>query len=474
MRVLAVDLGATSGKICIIEKKRQRLNHYEISRFATRGLTLLTKLRPILFWNLPRFFEQMLAVISSEKILAVGIDSWGVDFGLFDAWGRLIGLPVHYRDPRTINIMDKLPISTESLFYRTGISPMPINSLFQLYAMVLQNDPVLNIARVFLMIPDIFNFWLTGECFCEYTIATTSQCLSLQGYSWAYDILEVFNIPREIFPPIIKPGVIIGQNKYPGLGKFKVIATASHDTAAAIASIPVEKNTLYISLGTWALIGAEVCEPILTLEAMEAGFTNEGGVEKINFHANRTGLWLIEECNYEWGLSYEEIVKLAEKATPFQVFFNPNEPKLLIPGRVTNAIKEYFRKQLGRAPKNIGEIFRTIFENLVLSYKYTILKLEQITKKQYNLIYIVGGGIKNRLITQMIADATGKVVLLGPSDAASIGNGIIQFIALGELSDLCEGRQLVNKSFPWQSLSPKNTDVWEKAYKKWLEIVEMK
>ncbi|MEM2567653.1 MAG: FGGY family carbohydrate kinase, partial [Candidatus Bathyarchaeia archaeon] len=237
MRVLAVDLGATSGKICIIEKKRQRLNHYEISRFATRGLTLLTKLRPILFWNLPRFFEQMLAVISSEKILAVGIDSWGVDFGLFDAWGRLIGLPVHYRDPRTINIMDKLPISTESLFYRTGISPMPINSLFQLYAMVLQNDPVLNIARVFLMIPDIFNFWLTGECFCEYTIATTSQCLSLQGYSWAYDILEVFNIPREIFPPIIKPGVIIGQNKYPGLGKFKVIATASHDTAAAIASI---------------------------------------------------------------------------------------------------------------------------------------------------------------------------------------------------------------------------------------------
>lgn len=473
MRVLAVDLGATTGKICVIEKHGCRLKHYELSRFATRGLTLLTKLRPILFWNLPRFFEEILKIASSEKILAVGIDAWGVDFGLFDAWGRLIVLPVHYRDPRTINIMNKLPISTENLFYKTGISPMPINSLFQLYAMVLQNDPVLNIARAFLMVPDIFNFWLTGEYFCEYTIATTSQCLSLQGSSWAYDILEAFNIPREIFPPVVKPGVIIGSNRYPELGEFKVVATAAHDTAAAVASIPLEKHALYISLGTWALIGVEVCEPILTLEAKEAGFTNEGGVEKINFHANRTGLWLIEECNHKWRLSYEEIVELAKKAPPFQVFFNPSDSKLLTPGQVTNAVEGYFKKQLQRKPKSVNEIARAIFENLILSYKHIIIKLEKITKTQYNTIYVVGGGTKNRLINQMLADATGKDVLLGPSDGASIGNGIVQFIALGELSNLCEGRRLVSQSFSWQSLSPRDTEVWEKAYKKWLQIAEI-
>lgn len=476
MRFLTVDLGASTGKVCVFEKRGTTIKYNEMKRFPTRGLFLLTDRGPMLFWNLPRFFEEVLDALDQDNFVSVGVDAWGVDFGLFDAYGRLLGLPLHYRDVQNKNTMNIFPLDLDKLFQKTGIQPMPINSLFRLYSMVVKNDPLLQSADVFLMIPDIINYWLTGEKSCEYTIATTSQCFSVLTNDWAYDVLDLLNIPRRLFPPVTRPGMVLGHCVCGRYKTTKVIATASHDTAAAISAIPFEKKAIYISLGTWALVGIEIEKPILTREARIMGFTNEGGTAGLNFHANKPGLWLVEECNKEWRLSHEQIVELACAAPEFVAFFDPEDPLLFEPGDMVNKLLQCLRliKTKEGISKDVGMLARCIFENLAFCYQHAIQKLEYLTKTTYDTIHIVGGGARNQLLCQFIADVTGKTIVVGPYEATSIGNALVQLIGLEEIGNIAEGREIVSRSFSSEikTLEPKNTEIWEKAYRKWVNIVE--
>ena len=414
-----------------------------------------------------------MGVVKQRKAASLAVDSWGVDFALLDSQGRLISLPVHYRDQRTKGVMEQTfaKLGEKRIYERTGIKSMPFNTLYQLYSMVLQNDEQLKLAQTFLMIPDLFNFWFTGEKVCEYTIASTSQCYSVPQKEWAYDLLETLSIPTTIFPEVVSPSTVLGGLKF-GERKTRVIATACHDTASAVAAVPFEGPGIYISSGTWSLIGTEVEEPILSEQAMKYGFTNEGGVNCIRFLKNATGMWLIEECNRAWGLDYGEIVALAAKAPSFPGFINPDDHELLFPGKMSEKILDYLAKTGQTIPNDVGVLARLIFESLVLNYKYVVERLEQALSKSFEVIHIVGGAARNDLVNQFLANATKKEVVAGPYEAAAIGNALVQFIALGEISGLEEGRRLVRNSFELKRFSPKKdeVEVWEEAYAKWKQL----
>lgn len=474
-KVITADLGSTWGKVGALSLKGGKLCFQPLHRFLTQGLLVPMKAnrRYTLVWNVPRFLEEIVGVLRAESFLSVGIDSWGIDFALLDSWGRLISLPVHYRDQRTEGVMKEASkvMGQEEVFRHTGVYPMPINTLYQLYSMVLSNDPQLDLAKTILMIPNLFNYWLGAETVCEYTIATTSQCYSIKDNTWAWDVLKRFSIPDHLFPDVVPPGSVLGKCRFGG----KVVATACHDTASAVAAIPFSEPGIYVSSGTWSLIGVELPEPIITPEALAWGFTNEGGYGCIRFLKNCTGMWILEECNKEWGLSYEEITYYASVSPPFQSFIDPDDPRFLYTGSMTTRIKAYLHETGQALPKDLGGYIRTIFESLVFNYKWVIEKLELVTKMRFETIYVVGGGAKNKMVNQMIADATGKEVLAGLYEASSIGNGLIQFIALGKISNLAEGRNLVRSSFPLQHFEPASNRVqWIEAYQKWKEITGKK
>lgn len=468
-RVISIDLGATMGKVGVLSLVEERLHFQVLHRFPTRGSVLPTAGRDLLVWNVLRFLEEIATVLQGERhYLSVGVDSWGVDYALLDAQGRLLSFPVHYRDRRTEGVMERMleVVGKTELFRATGIYPMPINTLFQLYSMVLEDDPHLMLAHTFLMIPDLFNYWLSGERACEYTIATTSQCYSVPKKAWAMDLLEALSIPTKIFPEVVPPGTVLGECRFGG----QVVATTCHDTASAVAAVPFAGPGIYISSGTWSLVGVETQEPILTERAMEWGFTNEGGYGAIRFLKNATGMWLLEECNREWGLSYEEIIARAMAVPAFPGFIDPDDPRFLPPGGMSARIQEYLRETGQCPPADVGPMARLIFESLVLNYRWIIEGLESITGKQYETVHVVGGGARNEFVNQLIADATAKEVVAGPYEATSIGNGLIQLIALGLISDLREGRQLVRASFAPKRFVPQARTGWDEAYAEWREI----
>jgi len=474
MKVLSVDLGATNGKVVLVEKKDSKLSLKEIARFRTKGVFLPTKERSILVWNTPKFYEDLLDILNGleEDVESLGVDSWGVDFALLDSKGRLIFLPYHYRDERTIGVMEKVleKLGKRRIYEETAIQFLPINTLYQLYSMVMKEDPLLDIAKTFLMIADLFNYWLSGEIVCEYTLTTTSQCYSVPKNDWAWDLLKDLSIPIDIFPEVVKPGTILGRVK--GVEKdVKVIATACHDTASAVVAVPFEKEGIYISSGTWSLIGTEADEPIVNEKSLSNDFTNEGGVGKIRFLKDATGMWLLEECNREWNLDYSEIMRRADSARSFIAFIDPDDRRYLLPGKMTKKISEYLKETGQDTPKDVGEFARLIFENLAFNYRWVIEKLEDIVDRSFDTIHIVGGASRNELVNQFTANVTGKRVIAGPYEATSLGNAMIQFITLGEVSDVKEARRLVRESFPCREFLPEETDKWEEKYQQWREKV---
>lgn len=474
MKVISIDLGGTSGRVVLVEKKGSKLSLREIARFRTRGMFLPTKERNLLVWNTPKFYEELLNILNGleEDVESLGIDSWGVDFVLLDSKGRLMFLPYHYRDERIMGVMEIVieKLGRRKIYEETAIQFMPINTLYQLYSMIMSNDPLLDIARTFLMIADLFNYWLSGETVCEYTLATTSQCYSVPKNEWAFDILRDLSIPIDIFPEVVKPGTVLGKAK--NIAKnIKVIATACHDTASAVVAVPFEGEGIYISSGTWSLIGIESDEPIVNEKSLLNDFTNEGGVGKIRFLKNTTGMWILEECNREWNLNYSEIMKKASSAKPFIAFIDPDDERYLLPGEMTKKISEYLKETNQNIPENIGEFARLIFENLAFNYKWVIEKLEEIVERSFDTIYIVGGASRNDLVNQFTANVTGKRVVAGPYEATSLGNAMIQLITIGEISDMKEARKLIKESFPCREFLPEETGIWEDKYYQWRKKV---
>jgi len=484
-KFLAFDLGAESGRALVGILKDERLEVEEIHRFINKPIEILGRL----YWNLPQIFQEIKEGIGKAfskypDIESIGIDTWGVDFGLVTKEGYLAGLPVCYRDHRTDEILNKAfkVMPRERIYSLTGIQIMQINTLFQLYSMVLENSSLFNATHKLLFMPDLFNFMLTGEMKTEFSIATTSQLYNPIKDAWEEELFEKFGIPMEIMPEVTMPGTEVGKisesiKREFNLKDVSVISPCGHDTACAVASVPAEgSDWAYISSGTWSLMGVEIKEPIINKDSLEANFTNEGGVNKtFRFLKNIMGLWLLQSVRRIWmkegvELSYSEITNLAEESEPFQYFVNPDDDSFLNPPNMESAIKEFCKRTHQKVPKTKGEIIRCILESLAFRYKEVFETLEKLLGKHIRILHIVGGGSQNTLLSQFTADALDIPVITGPVEATAMGNIMIQAISRGAIKDLPHGRKIIKNSFEPVVYYPRDHKRWEEEYKRYKEI----
>ena len=487
--ILAFDLGAESGRLVRGEIEKNKLIIEELHRFPNVPVYV----NGHLFWDILRLFQSMkegllkFKLAYGDNMASFGIDTWGVDYGLLDRAGNLIGNPYHYRDHRTDNIMDKVfeKIPKKEVFYKTGIQFMQLNTIFQLYSMVEHKDPTLEIADKMLLMPNLLTYFFTGVKCAEFTHTSTTQLYDYKNKDWHWDLIKELGIPEHIFPSIKPAGEKVGEllpyiKKEIGISSGMVILPGTHDTASAVASVPAENEKwAYLSSGTWSLMGIEVEEPIINEKTYRYNFTNEGGVlGNIRLLKNIMGLWLmqgIKRATAKRGeeKSYDELVALAKKAKPFLGIIDPDDPTFFNPHDMIDAIKKYLKDTGQKSPSYLGDVVRIVLESLALKYRYVFELLEDITESEIDVLHIVGGGIKNRLLSQFTADAIGKRVITGPQEATTIGNILIQAISLGKVDDLKNGRMMVKRSFPLQEFIPSDTkEEWDNAFEKAKQLFE--
>ena len=472
---LAIDLGAESGRALLGSLSNGKLSVEELHRFANTPV----RVPGALYWDTLRLWheiQQGIAVASRERKLTlngIGIDTWGVDYGLLGADGLLIDSPRHYRDPRTNGVMEQLfkVVPRDQVFGYTGIQFMQLNTLYQLYAMRQSGSPALGAAARLLNIPDLFNYWLTGVAKSETTIASTTQFFNPKTMTWAVELLERLDLPSRILSEIVPPGTRLGNMLEPP--HTPVYATAGHDTAAAVVAVPAGSgdNWCYISSGTWSLMGLELDGPVINAQSLAANYTNEVGVSgKIRFLKNIAGLWLLQECRKAWKLegrdySYEDLTRLATEARPFSAAIDPDA--FLEPGEMPAKITAWCRRKGQTPPATDGEFARAILESLALRYRNVMENLEALAGRKIDVIHIVGGGSRNSLLNQFVADCTGRRVVAGPSEATAIGNILVQAMGAGELANLDEARAVVRNSFELTTVEPHASAEWERAYQRY-------
>ena len=480
---LAFDLGASGGRAVLGTLSGGRLDLKEAHRFPNgpvnvRGTLFTDALR--LWTEIGEGFRQ----VEGADLAGVGVDTWGVDFGLLDERGALISNPVHYRDSRTDGVMERVfaIVPRREIFEQTGIQFMPLNMIFQLYAMVLNGDPSLRHAARLLNLPDLFGYWLTGRAVSEFTIATTTQCYNPRTGTWTTDLLRRLGIPTHILGEIVPPGTVLGPvtADVPGAERgIPVIAVGGHDTASAVAAVPAEgENFVYISSGTWSLMGAEVREPVITDKSLEFNFTNEGGVNHtIRLLKNITGMWLLQECRRVWAeagqvYSYDALTQMAADAPPFGPLVDPDCPDFIAPGDMPARIRAFWARTGQPAPTDPGAMIRCTLESLALKYRFTLERLETLLGRRMDVIHVLGGGSRNALLNQLTADATNRPVIAGPDEATAIGNIMVQAIATGHLASLEEGRAMVRRSSDLRRYEPHPSAAWDAAYARFLDMVE--
>lgn len=484
---LAFDLGAESGRAVVGRFDGQRLRLEEVHRFSNGPV----RIRQSLHWNVLHLFSEIKtglakAIRDEENLASVGLDTWGVDFALLDRAGQLIENPYNYRDSRTDGMLAKAfeLAPREQIFAQTGIQFLQLNSLYQLLAMVQANSPALDIAHTFLTIPDLFNYWLTGQKVCEFTNATTTQCYNPRAKTWARPLLKQLGIPANIFPEIIQPGTTLGSLtaavvEEVGAANVSVIAPACHDTGSAVAAVPAQgHNFAWISSGTWSIMGVDVPEAVINEQALAANLTNEGGVANtFRLSKNVMGLWLVQECRRAWtqqdkAYSYDELTHLAGQAAPLQAIVDPDDGDFLKPGDMPARIQAACQRSGQPAPNTEGAVIRCALESLALKYRWVLEQLEKLLGRRLDIIHIVGGGAQNQLLNQLTADATGRQVITGPIEATSIGNILMQAISLGYVESLGEGQELVKRSFEVMTYEPKSGAAWDDAYHRFLTLLE--
>ncbi len=484
---IAVDLGAQSGRVVIGTLRDQaRLEIKEIHRFANE----MVEVNGHLHWDIHRLFSEIKNGLQicgrehDEPITSLGIDTWGVDFVLTDRLGKFIGLPYAYRDCRTNGMIDKFTrkMPARKLYQRTGVQLHQINTVFQLYAMVCEQSPVLNSINGLLFMPDIFNYLLTGRRASEFTIATTSQLYNPALGTWDSKIFEQLGIRSDIMPQILEPGSRIADlipevTDRTGLGRMPVIAVASHDTGSAVAALPSpDHDYAYISSGTWSLMGIETTKPLINDKTYAYNFTNEGGVGKtFRVLKNITGLYLLQECLRAWDQKkkypHDELIAEAENFAPLRSIIDPDDPCFFSPAEgMPAAIQSYCRKTGQPAPEETGEFTRCILESLAIAYRHTLECLRKIRKQRICRIHVIGGGSRNILLCQLTADATGLPVHAGPQEATAIGNILVQAMASGQLGSLDELRAVVRNSFEPIIYQPRPAPGIDKAYERFLEL----
>jgi rhamnulokinase len=482
-RYIAIDLGAESGRVVVGQLDENGLKLEEVHRFRNGPVRVMGSL----YWDVLRLWSEIKLGLSQaaqaygDGLSSIGLDAWGVDYGLLAADNTLLGNPYHYRDARTEGMMEEAfrIIPPGEIYARTGIQFMPLNSLFQLLAQVKGNSPALRAARTFLHIPDLLHFWLSGRKANEFTIATTSQCYDPRLGDWARDMLERLGIPGSLFGPIVPPGTALDTLRpavveETGCPPIPVIAPGSHDTASAVAAVPAGSDDyLYLSSGTWSLMGVELPEPLINQGTLEANLTNEGGVAgTFRLLKNIMGLWLVQECRREWSrqggqLDYDALTRLAADAPPFGPLLDPGDPRFLAPGDMPGRIQAYCQETGQRAPESRGEILRCALESVALEYRRVADTLSSLVGAPLETVHIVGGGSQNRLLNQFTADATGRNVVTGPVEATAMGNLLAQAMALGHISSLAEGREVVRRSCQTQAYEPRDTDRWDEAYRRY-------
>ncbi|MCK6581139.1 MAG: rhamnulokinase [Anaerolineae bacterium] len=472
-KVIAVDLGAESGRVATVEFDGTRFFVEEIHRFANGPVTL----RGTMFWNILHLWQEISAGIekAKESAASIGVATWGVDFALLDRDDNLVANPVHYRDMRTEGMMEWVfeRIPRREVFERTGIQFLTLNTLYQ-YSSILRRSPTqLEAARYFLMMPDLINFWLTGEKVSEFTDATTTQFYNPLLGDWDRQMLNRLGLPTHILPTIVQPGTRIGA--YQGV---PVHAPACHDTGSAVVAIPATSpGFAYLSSGTWSLLGLELPKPVITDETYAANVTNEGGVEgTFRLLQNIMGLWLAQQCRATWRAAgteytYDELARLASEAEPFRSLIFPDDPNFMLPGDMPSRIRDYCARTDQPIPETVAQVMRTIYESLALKYRYALDHLIRISGQTINRMHIVGGGSKNALLCQMTADAIGREVVAGPAEGTVLGNAIVQLIAVGALTNVAQARRVLASTIDAVSYQPKHREDWEGAYERFRRLV---
>jgi sugar (pentulose or hexulose) kinase len=485
---LALDLGAESGRGMLGTFTDGRLSLSEIHRFITGPTSLPTRYpddkggrSDSLVWDFVRFWQEIKNCIQESskqvELTSLGVDTWGVDFALLDKNGQLLSFPYHYRDNRTNDMMELAfeRMSREKLYEITGIQFMQLNTLFQLISLVEGRSPLLEIADKLVMVPDLINYWLTGQVAAEFTEATTSQIFDARKGQWSQDIISAMGFPAHIFPEVIYPGTVLGPLR-PCLKRELaceplVIAPPTHDTGCAVAAVPaVAEDYVWISSGTWSIIGMNVEQPVINAQSYAGNFTNEGGVEgRYMFSKNVTGLWIVQQCRRQWAresrdYSYSELTEMAGKAPHLKTIIDTDYSEFLQMGGMPEKINTYCQKTGQPLPENEGEMIRAVLQGLALRYRYIIEQLEDISGRKAACVHIVGGGTKNRLLNQFTADALGREVITGPIEATAVGSIMVQAITTGDISGWAEGAQVIRESFDIQTYRPGDQTEWNKAF----------
>lgn len=475
--VLAYDLGASNGRLTAQQFDGHRLSIEEIHRFTNEVLPVGDHF----YWDYAQMVNELeagLSKISSKEAASLGVDTWGVDFGCLNASGQLIQNPYSYRDMHSAPYVEQVKhhYSHYTLYRRTGNEISIINTLFQLMAMAEHDEDVLRQCTDILMMPNLFMHALSGEKINEFTIASTSQLVNLQTKQWDTELItDLIRVPISL-APIGQTHQIVGQLlQYPSI---KMALVPGHDTACALSALPIEQSgSIFISLGTWGLIGTELDQPVVSKEAFEQGFTNEGTSEKtIRFQKNATGFWILQKIRKEWQqahnkMTFEQEAQAFEQAQPFRSIIHPEDKCFFNPSSMMQAIAQFCIETNQPVPTSIGAYIRCFTESLAIYYAKIISTIETVTNNLSDTVYIGGGGTQNELLCQLIANASGKRVVAGPVEASSIGNGLSQLRALGEIHTIQDGREIVKASFLLKEYVPQQTKLWDEMKKEFSHII---
>lgn len=477
-RVLAFDFGASSGRAILGKFDGKTIQLEEVHRFTNDPVTV----NGTVFWDVLRLFHEVKQGILKAKQAggfdSIGVDTWGVDFGLIDKNGYLLENPIHYRDKRTDGMIELAcqKMDRDKIYDITGIQFIYFNTLFQLLSLRENRPELLERADKMLFMPDLFNYLLTGNMAAEYSIATTSQLVDLAAHEWSDEIFEKMRFPRDIVCPLVKPGTVVGKLSPAlceelGVPAVDVIAVCGHDTQSAVTAVPTDKKDFaFISCGTWSLFGTELETPILNDKARALNVTNEGGYDySTAFLKNICGLWLIQESRRQWmregqEYSYAQLEEMALQCEPFKCFIDPDADDFAPMGNMPERIRDFCRRTGQYVPETVGEVVRCIYESLALKYRHIFRGIEDCTEKKYPHINVVGGGTKDKLLCRMTADSCNTTVYAGPIEATVLGNIAVQLLASGEIKDIAEARNIIAEGEKLICYKPENTAVWDAAY----------
>jgi rhamnulokinase len=483
---LAVDLGASSGRVLAGRVHDSGIDLEELHRFSNGGVHLGRRL----VWNLLGQWEQVVeglrrgAAQFGNRVRSVGADTWGVDYVLLDRNDDQVGPCFHYRDARTRGMIERAfeRLSREKIFQATGLQFIEINTVYQLLAMRLEGSPLLDIAERFLMVPDFLHWQLTGEKVNEYTNASTTQLLDANSGEWSMEVLRAFELPESIFSPPLQPGTCLGT-LLPSVthqtqlhSGVEVILPATHDTGSAVLAVPANSfakerpDWCYISCGTWSLMGAELARPVLTEACQMFNFTNEGGVQgSVRLLKNIAGLWIVQQCREQWkregqDWSWNRLIELADQAPSMTSIIDTDSEMFIAPASMPAAIREFCRQTNQPIPETEGQIIRCALESLVLRYRLVLGNLEQLLGHSFSTIHMVGGGVQNRMLCQFTADACGRPVVAGPVEATALGNVMMQAIGTGRLGSIVEARKLIRGAKDIHHYEPQAQGRWDEGF----------